>query len=94
MADTGFTDMHGIPIHIGDLIRCKHYKHYRGRRQMWLYFRVTLKEGKAVVQCWHDLRPDSHQCRLEHCGIKFSEVLQECPGDPMTFNERKRRSRG
>lgn len=87
---TGFYDRCGIPIHVGDLIRVKHYNHYRNYRQMYLYFRVAKKESKFVVQNWNDLDATKHQCLLEHCGLPWCDVLSEIPGCNMTFNERTR----
>jgi hypothetical protein len=93
MMPTGFHDVHGIPIHVGDLIRVKHYKHYRRRRQMWLYFRVAALNGRFVVQNWNDLRASAWQCLLEHCGVESAEVLSESAPHKDTFNERKRAKR-
>lgn len=93
---TGFYDTSGIPIHVGDLIRVKHFKHYRGKRQMWLYFRVATIESRYVVQNWSDLDAAQWQCQLSDCGIESAEVLAEhglqrndC-GEIITFNERNR----
>ncbi len=101
---TGFYDMHGIPIHVGDLIRVKHYRHRRNRRQMWMYFVVKQVEvcgcRRTVVQHWEDIRKDGWQCLLQDCGVRESEVLSESGlernerGEIQTFNERKRRKRG
>lgn len=94
---TGYYDVRGIPIHVGDLIRVKHFRHYRRREQMWLYFRVAEKQGRFVVQFWHDLNPDHYQCMLKSCDVESAEVLAsseaeyEDGGGIMTFNERKRR---
>jgi hypothetical protein len=96
---TGYYDRHGIPIHVGDLIRVEHYRHYRGRRLMWLYFRVAVIGSKTVVQNWGDLDASKHQCLIEHCGIGTAEVLAETyygrdkNGDVTTFNERPRKKR-
>ena len=94
--ETGFYDMHGIPIHVGDLIRVKHYKHIRGRRQMWLYFRVARIGGFLFAQNWNDLRPDGHQCLLRDCGLDDAEVVAETidassSSPVVTFNERPRK---
>ena len=56
---TGFYDASGIPIHVGDLIRVKHFQHRRGRRQMWLYFRVAHNGHRAIIQNWDNLDADS-----------------------------------
>lgn len=93
MTETGFYDTRGIPICVGDLIRVKHFSHYRRREQMWLYFRVALKEGRLVVYSWD--RTDTHQCLLEHCGSETAEVLdgeswRNERGELMMWNERKR----
>ena len=94
--ETGFHDVHGIPICVGDLIRAKHFRHYRRRQQMWLYFRVAELSGRFVVYGWD--RSDSHQCLLEHCGIESAEVLdgdttRNERGDLMMWNERKRKTK-
>lgn len=101
---TGFYDMHGIPIHVGDLIRVKHYIHRHNRCQMWLYFVVKQIEvcgcRRTVVQNWEDTSKDGFQCLLQDCGVHESEVLSECGlernerGEIQTFNERPRRTRG
>lgn len=91
---TGFYDVHGIPIHVGDLIRVKHFKHYRNRRQMWLYFRVAEKLTGFVVQNWNDLDVTNHQCLLKDCGLETAEVIAETGFSGITFNERKRHGLG
>lgn len=100
---TGFYDSHGIPIHIGDLIRTPHYRHRRGGRRMWLYFRVAHHPGgyeKPVVQNWDCLDADMWQCLLADAIADGSEVLQEsrthfyADGDKVTFNERERKKGG
>lgn len=88
---TGHYDVHGIPIHVGDLIRVKHYRHYQRRRQMWIYFRVARNQCRFVVQNWNNLNSDEWQCLLEHCGLESAEVLADSDTGPVTFNERKRR---
>lgn len=91
---TGHYDVHGIPIHVGDLIRVKHYRHYQRRRQMWLYFRVANNGGRFVVQNWANLNSGEWQCLLEHCGLESAEVLADCGIGGIgrvTFNERERR---
>ena len=77
MQETGYHDSSGIPIHFGDLIRVKHYRHYRGRRQMWIYFRVAKIDGVAVVQNWSDLDPSRHQTCLKYLECENIEVLAE-----------------
>jgi hypothetical protein len=88
---TGHYDVHGIPIHVGDLIRVKHYRHYQRRRQMWLYFRVAKICGKFFVQNWANLNAGEWQCLLQDCGIESAEVLADSDPGPVTFNERERR---
>ena len=94
---TGFYDAAGIPIHVGDLIRVKHFRHRRNRRQMWLYFRVAHNGHRAIVQNWDNLDAGSRQCNLTDCGINESEVLASTGternerGEIITFNERKRK---
>lgn len=94
--DTGYHDANGIPIHVGDLIRVRHYRHRRGKRQMWLYFRVAKIGEWYVVQNWNDLDATKYRCALSACGVSFAEVLDECGiernerGEIMTFNERRR----
>lgn len=94
---TGYYDRHGIPIWIGDLIRVEHYRHHRGRRLMWLYFRVGRINGRHVVHNWNERDFSKHQCLIEHCGIETAEVVAETyygrgdQGGIMTFNERPRR---
>lgn len=95
LRETGFHDVRGIPICVGDLIRVKHFRHYRRREQMWLYFRVGAISGKFVVYEWNVT--DSHQCLLEHCGLDGAEVLdgeswRNERGELMMWNERPRRS--
>lgn len=102
---TGYYDSRGIPIHAGDLIRVKHYKHRSYRRQMWMYFRVSVhplldentpKHVRYVVQNWGNLDASSWQCLLKDCGVDQAEVLAESGlqrnefGEIITFNERKR----
>ncbi len=93
--ETGFHDSHGIPIYCGDLIRVEHYIHRRGRRKMWLYFRVAMRGTTPVVENWHE-KGDAYQCWLADCGIGTAEVLTETDnhhntrGELMTFNERPR----
>lgn len=88
---TGHYDVNGIPIHVGDLIRVKHYRHYQRRRQMWLYFRVAKICGKFFVQNWANLNAGEWQCLLEHCGLESAEVLADSDPLAVTFNERERR---
>lgn len=94
---TGHYDVRGIPIHVGDLIRVKHFRHYLRREQMWLYFRVAENKGQFVVQNWHNRDPEHHQCLLSGCGVESSEVLasheleRDKSGCVITFNERERR---
>lgn len=105
---TGFHDMHGIPIHVGDLIRVKHFQHRRNRRQMWLYFRVAIhplfgpeceSSVRFVVQAWHLLDPSKWQCFLCECRPEESEVLDDAAvefrdgGKMITFNERPRKKK-
>ena len=95
LIETGFHDVRGIPICVGDLVRVKHFKHYRRREQMWLYFRVANLGEHFVVRRWNDLNPDNHQCLLAHCGLETAEVLtgpDGCmeDGSLMMWNERKR----
>lgn len=95
MNKTGFYDVRGIPICVGDLIRVKHFRHYRNRQQMWLYFRVEELSGRFVVFAWN--RNDTHQCLLEHCGVESSEVLagesyKTASGELVMWNERRRAS--
>lgn len=91
---TGCYDRHGIPIHAGDLIRVKHYRHYRCRRQMWVYFRVAIINRRFVVQAWNDLDATHWQCLLCDIHADNIEVLAESPHGSsqglVTFNERKR----
>jgi hypothetical protein len=104
---TGYYDSDGIPIHVGDLIRVKHYKHRRGKRQMWIYFRVAIHplsgaesdHGRYVVQNWSDLDTSKWRCLLRDCELDGSEVLDQsgCErnghGCLVTFNERKREAK-
>ena len=95
LIETGFYDARGIPICVGDLIRVKHFKHYRRREQIWLYFRVGKAKHRFVVRCWGNLSEQEHQCLLEHCGIESAEVLDGphgrlANGELMMFNERER----
>jgi hypothetical protein len=96
---TGYYDRHGIPIHVGDLIRVEHYRHYRNRRMMWLYFRVAVIGGRTVVQNWKCLDPVRWQCNLADCCIGTAEVLAstglefDSNGGITTFNERPRKRR-
>lgn len=94
LIETGFHDVRGIPICVGDLIRVKHFKHYRRREQMWLYVRVERFEDHFVVWSW-DKSEKSHRCLLKHCGLETAEVLtgpDGCmeDGSLMMWNERKR----
>lgn len=90
---TGFHDAEGIPIHVGDLIRVKHFKHVRNRRQMWIYFRVAIGPtstkpedyGRFVVQNWSDLDSTKWQCLLRDCGVESAEVLAH---EGLEYNER------
>lgn len=93
---SGFHDRHGIPIYLGDLIRVESYRHRRGRRKMWIYFRVSVRGETWVVENWHD-KSDNHQCLLADCGLPTAEVVAEAwlhhdkQGGLMTFNERPRK---
>lgn len=87
---TGFNDIHGIPIHVGDLIRVKHFRHYRNRRQMYLYFRVGLKSGRFVVHHWNEPDACRHQCLLRDCEVETAEVLADDGSEFAMFCERKR----
>ncbi len=95
---TGYYDRHGIPIHVGDLIRVEHYRHRRGRRLMWLYFRVGRNGHRPIVHNLGCLDPSRWQCNLADCGIGTAEVLASAnglefnaDGRVITFNERPRR---
>ena len=95
MKQTGFYDVRGVPICIGDLVRVKHFRHYRRRQQMWLYFRVAQLSGRFVVYGWD--RHDTHQCLLEDAEIHTAEVLdgesfRNERGELMMWNERKRKT--
>ena len=91
MKPTGHYDVIGIPIHVGDLIRVKHFRHYQRRRQMWLYFRVAEMSGQFVVQHWNNLDAGRWQCLLEDCDIDTAEVLADDYTNSEMFCERKRR---
>ncbi len=92
--ETGHHDTKGIPVCVGDLIRVRHFRHYKRRQQMWLYFRVAELEGRFVVFSWN--RFDTHQCLLQDCGVESAEVLTGGDyyfpdrGELMMWNERKR----
>lgn len=93
MKETGVYDARGVPICVGDLIRVKHFRHYKRRQQIWLYFRVEELSGRFVVFAWN--RNDTHQCLLEHCGVESAEVLdgesyKTASGELVMWNERKR----
>jgi len=75
LIETGHYDVRGIPVCVGDLIRVKHFRHYRRRQQMWLYFRVSEISGRFVAQNWNDLNPKNWQCMLENCGLESIEIL-------------------
>jgi hypothetical protein len=96
---TGFHDARGIPIHVGDLIRMKHFRHPRRRQQMWLYYRVALIDGVAVIQHWHNLDPQRHATVLKLLYPEDVEVLDHHGlernerGELITFNERPRLKR-
>lgn len=96
---TGFYDSHGIPVYVGDLIRVKHYRHYRNRRQMWLYFRVAKIGGRYVIQNWNNLNNKQWQTALSCSEVDmWGEVVAEsglqrnARGDIITFNERPRKA--
>ena len=94
--ETGFHDADGIPIYSGDLVRVKHYRHYRGRRQMWLYRMVGQLDGHPVLFEWDNLNTQKHSCCLRHVPADQIEVIAESGvqrnerGELITFNERKR----
>ena len=97
--ETGFHDVRGIPICVGDLIRVKHFRHYRRREQMWLYFRVAELGGKFVVYRWDSRDGDPHQCLLAACCIEEAQVLNgehwwNERGELMMWNERPRKPNG
>lgn len=102
MKPTGYYDRRGIPICVGDLVRCEHYRHRRRSEQMWLYFIVGEIAGKVVLHNWHEPDRSRYQCTLEvaHCLQDRWEVMAETKshrdgmGDVMTFNERTRRKAG
>lgn len=87
---TGLHDSNGIPIHVGDLIRVKHFKTQTGS-QRWCYFRVTKERGRYKVHDWSD-DPDTtaHACQLHHVGLETAEVLMEAQTVYVPFDERPR----
>jgi len=92
---TGFHDVHGIPICVGDLIRVKHFIHRRRRQQMWLYFHVITLAGRYYVQQLKDAGTEQRQCLLSDCGVDSAEVLDGphdrfSDGGLMMWNERPR----
>lgn len=96
LTETGFHDIRGIPIHVGDLIRVKHFKHYRRREQMWLYFHVVKMSGRYYTQRLRDANTDNRQCLLQDCEVHTAEVLdgetgRDSSGGLIMWNERKRR---
>lgn len=98
---TGFHDARGIPIHVGDLIRIRHYTHRLRKQQMWSYFRVGVVHNRHVIHNWNDLDRTRYQCLLEAVGVSPDEmeVLAESGlhynhrGELITFNERPRLKR-
>ena len=94
--ETGYHDRNGIPIYVGDLIRVKHYKHKRNRRQMWLYLRVGHNGQRPVVFNWNESVRKNWLCYLCDCGLSSAEVVGESglhrneAGEIITFNERPR----
>lgn len=94
--ETGHYDTKGIPICVGDLIRVKHFRHYKRKQQMWLYFRVAELEGRFVVYGWD--KYITHQCLLEDCGVETAEVLTgenywNDRGELVMWNERTRHAK-
>lgn len=75
--NTGYHDVNGIPIHVGDLIRIKHYQYQHGKRQTWNYFRVTKQGEWYVMHDWDDLNPASYRFLLSASGVESAEVLAE-----------------
>ena len=88
--ETGYHDVRGIPICVGDLIRVRHYRHYRRREQMWLYFIVGELSGRFVVYGWD--RQNVHQCLLSDCGVESAEVLKGPSLADLMHNERPRKT--
>ena len=93
--ETGFHDVRGIPIWVGDLIRVKHFKHRLRKQQMWLYFHVITLSGRFYVQQLYDYGTTKRQCLLADCGIETAEILYGPSGRfpngvLMMWNERKR----
>jgi hypothetical protein len=95
---TGFHDARGIPIHVGDLIRVKHYTHRLRHEQMWAYFRVGFVRDRFVLHVWSDLDASKYHCLLEAVGgspddievlAKIGTEYNHC-GELITFNERPR----
>ena len=102
MKHTGYYDRRGIPICVGDLVRCRHYRHRLRSQQMWLYFIVGEIAGRVVLHRWADPDRSQHQCTFE-VGYTNSdewevmaEAVSHCDerGERITFNERKRRKDG
>lgn len=94
--ETGYHDIRGIPICVGDLIRVKHFKHRLRKQQMWIYFHVITLSGRWYVQQLWDYGTDKRQCLLSDCGIDTAEVLDRPDGRfqngvLMMWNERKRK---
>lgn len=89
---TGLHDSCGIPIHVGDLIRVKHFKTQTGS-QRWMYFRVTKVRGRYKVHDWSD-DPETaaHACQLQHVGLETAEVLTEAQTVYTPFDERPRKT--
>ena len=98
---TGFHDARGVPIHVGDLIRIKHYTNRLRKQQMWVYFRVGFVRERFVLHVWSDLDASQYHCLLEAVGGSPDdiEVLAKSGaehnerGELITFNERPRLKR-
>lgn len=91
---TGHHDRHGIPIHVGDLIRVESYRGSRGRT-MWTYGCVAVIDGRHVFQDWRDRNPRNYVCLLMAVNFSLAEVIDGAnkgpSGEIVTFNERPRK---
>jgi hypothetical protein len=96
---TGYYDRRGIPICVGDLVRCKHYRHRRRSEQMWLYYVVGEKGGQCVLHACFETDRSRHLGLIDavYSNSEEWEVMAEnsahfnARGELITFNERPRR---
>ena len=89
---TGFYDYHGYPIHYGDLIKVWHFRHYRRRRNCFLYFVVVAVDGVPCIRQYY--QTDGYQCTMAGMGQE-AEIIQDNGSEsPDQWFDRPKRKQG